>query len=99
MGAVATAPLLSGQIDLSRLLRFDLRRSSRRESGLALDRDLARLQRLWDLTNQIDRQETVAQIRPIHPDMVGKLETVFERTAGNAAMQVAVSGLPPASCR
>ncbi len=48
--------------------------------------------RLGDLTNQIDRQKTVAEIRPVHPDMVGKLEPMLERPAGNAAMQIAVLG-------
>ena len=86
MGAVATAPLLSGQCRLSRLLRFDLRRSSRRQRRGVFDGNLSRLQGLCD------RQETFALIRSIHPDMIGKLEPMFERTARNAAMQVALGG-------
>ena len=49
-------------------------------------------QGLRDLSNEIDQQETVALIRSIHPDMIGKLEPMFKRTARNAAMQVALGG-------
>jgi hypothetical protein len=77
------------------LPRFDLRRSGRSQSRLALDRDFARLQCRRDLTHEVDRQETVAQIRSGDPDMVGKLEPVFERTAGNATMQVAIGRYLP----
>jgi hypothetical protein len=90
MGAVATAPLLSARCRLSRLLRFDLRRSGRRQSWGAFNGDFARLQCLRDLANQIDREETVSPIRSVDPDMVRQLEPVFERTAGNSAMQVAI---------
>ncbi len=92
VGAVAPVPLLSGQFRLSRLLRFDLRRSSRRQSRGVFDGNFSRLHGLLDLSNAIDRQETAALIRSVHPDMIGKLEPMFERTARKAAMQVALGG-------
>lgn len=57
-----------------------------------LDIDLARFQGLRNLTNEIDRQKTVAEIGAIHPDMVGKFETVFKRPAGYTAMKVFIGG-------
>jgi len=63
-----------------------------REGRVGLDVDLLRFQGLGNLANEIDRQETVLQIGAIHPDMIGKLEPVFERAAGNAAMQITFRG-------
>src|SRR5689334_40449 len=75
------------------LLRLDLHRGGRlRHSPVGLDFDLPRFQGLRDLANEIDRQQSVLQIRSADPNMVGELETMFERPAGDATMQIAVVG-------
>jgi hypothetical protein len=73
-----------------RLLGFDLRRACRcGEHRIRLDVDFARLHGLGNFPNQIDGQQAVRQIGARYPDMVGQFETVLERTAGDAVMQVA----------
>ena len=49
----------------------------------------ARLHCLRDLSNQVDGQQTIGQIGAGNADLIGKFESVFKRSAGNAAMQVA----------
>src|SRR3954454_14889062 len=51
------------------------------------DRNLARLFRLGDLTDELDVQETVLELRAGYLDVIGKLEAAFERAGRDALIE------------
>ena len=55
----------------------------------AINRDLARFHRLWDLAGQFDVEQAVFQRCTLHLHMVGQLEAAAEGTTGDAAVEEA----------
>src|ERR1051326_5438591 len=51
------------------------------------DRNLARLQRLGDLADEIDVKQAILEARALDLDVVGELEAALERPRGNALVE------------
>src|SRR3546814_16389564 len=50
------------------------------------DGDFLRLHRLWYFTKQVDDEQSVTQIRLLHPDKIGQFKASLKSTIGNAHM-------------
>src|SRR3546814_9442203 len=51
------------------------------------DGDFLRLHRLWYFTKQVDDEQSVTQIRLLHPDKIGQFKASLKSTIGNAHMK------------
>src|SRR3546814_3822035 len=51
------------------------------------DGDFLRLHRLWYFTKQVDDEQSVTQIRLLHPDKISQFKASLKSTIGNAHMQ------------
>src|SRR3546814_7707669 len=51
------------------------------------DGDFLRLHRLWYVTKQVDDDQSVTQIRLLHPDKISQSKASLQSTIGNAHMK------------
>src|SRR3546814_18086990 len=61
------------------------------------DGDFLRLHRLWYFTKQVDDEQSVTQIRLLHPDKIGQFKASLKSTIGHAHMKEIGAVLPPLS--